>query len=155
MTYAIRSFSNKNNNEIIGRREPLKVHVRTINLNQTDGNFVSALPLENSIVVYGQSPNSSNSWFGQSQTVTDLGIYGEFSFPLDAKFDYVRRKIWVADTGNNRMIELDYNSNSVDFEITNILYPSALTINQSNGDIFVRGFSSSSDGVIYWMNKSG
>ena len=53
------------------------------------------------------------------------------------------------------MIELDYSSRSVDSEITNILYPSALTVNQSNGDIFVRGFSSASNGVIYWMNKSG
>lgn len=155
MTNAIKSFSNKNKTEIGGRRNLPKAYVRTVHLNQTDGNFVSSLPIKNSICVYGQSPNSSNSWFSGNKFLSNLYDFGSLNFPLDAKFDFVRRKIWVVDTGNNRVLQIDYNTFLVDYEVGDLSIPCAMTINQANGDIFVRGFVNNETGVIYWMNKSG
>lgn len=155
MTNAIKSFSNKYKVEIGGRRANPRAYVRSVNINQCDGNFVVARPLANDIVVYGQNPNKSNSWFINNQYISNLYDYGEFNFPSDAKFDFVRRKIWVADTGNNRVLQIDYNTFLVDFEITNLVFPCALAIDANNGDLFVRGFTDESTGVIYWLNQSG
>lgn len=155
MTNAIKSFNNKSKSLITGRSIDPKTYTRTIHVNQTDGNFVVANPNKNNILVYGQSPNVSNSWFGSNKTISNLYDFGALSFPTDAKFDFVRRKIWVADTGNNRVLLIDHNTSRVDFEVNGLNFPCAIAINQSDGDVFVRDFYDKDNGIIHWMNKSG
>ena len=148
MTNKIKSVDNRNKSIITSRNAVPNAYTRTININQADGNFVTTFPVENKVVVYGQSPNSANSFIGNSRTIEDLDAYGTFDFPIDAKFDFVNRKIWVADTGNNRLLSISYNNFLVDFEITNVIFPSAIVVNPNNGDIFVRGYSNITTGCI-------
>jgi hypothetical protein len=75
----------------------------------------------------------------------------------DARFDHVRRKIWIADTGNNRIIKLN-NSYDTDLILDDIVYyPYSIAVNFNNGAIFVKGYSNlaQTDGIIYYLKRSG
>jgi hypothetical protein len=79
-------------------------------------------------------------------------------YPLDAKFDFLRRKIWIADTGNNRVLKVNLNTSQVDLTIDeNISYPHALAVDFNTGDIFIKGYESSdmNNGAIFYYRKDG
>jgi DNA-binding beta-propeller fold protein YncE len=69
--------------------------------------------------------------------------------PHDARFDYIRRKIWIADTGNNQIVKIDMNTYKVDNLLKNkMLYPHAIAVNLNNGGVFVKGYSSYANQMI-------
>lgn len=128
--------------------------VQSININQTDGIFVTTEPLQDDgqIVVYPQSPNNENY---EIQTYKSMESYGTLNLPLDARFDYIRRKMFIADAGNSRVLKLNINNYEVENEVKDILIPHSIIPEINIGGFFVKAFSGVNTGVIHYYNANG
>lgn len=142
--------------EIITKRTVIPgEYCRSVSINQTDGNFVVTRPLDDSIVIYPQSPNTASTKIISSKYINNLQAFGYLNFPLDAKFDTLRRLIWVADTKNDRIIKIDYNDKSAKSEVIVSYFPHVIVVNENDGGIFVRGYSSEGVGFIKRLSFDG
>ena len=155
MSEVTRSIDLYHNEIIYGRDNNPGTYIRSVSLHQVDGNFVVTRPLKNDIVIYPQSPNRNTTSIGSPQIIDTLYSFGTFKFPLDAKVDYARNTIWVADTGNNRVLNINYKTLLPVFEIQNTIFPYVVTPNENTGGVFVRGFINTTDGIIYEFSNSG
>lgn len=161
MSENIRTVDLTDNTIITDRDVAVNVVVNSIDVNQTDGTYAAVEPFASDgsyngrVVIYPQSP------VPQVTTATILKTfdrYGSLYYPLDAKFDYLRRKIWIADTGNNRVLKVDLNTNQADMAIDeDIFYPHALAVDFNTGDIWIKGYESSNlrNGAIFQYKKNG
>ncbi len=154
MTNKIQSIDFLHDQIITSRTTSPGKYSRSVSINQTDGNFVVTYPLNNSLAIYPQSPNTTMGRVPLS-VVTDLGNFGTLSYPSDAKFDSVRGNIWVADMGNNRILSLNYASRLIDFEFKGVTFPYILCVNSNNGDVYARGFSDLNTGTIHIFSRNG
>ena len=144
-----------NSHEHIHSRDILaKSFVRSININQTDGSFVVTEPLEDNgkIIIYPQSPNNS---VYETKIYTSFDGYGNLYMPLDARFDFVRRKLWIADAGNQSIVKIDINNYSTDLSIDGIILPHSIVPEINLGGVFVKGFSGVNTGIINYYGKNG
>lgn len=146
---------------IAGRDISVDKSISSIDINQTDGSFSVVYPYdqdgqgEGSVVIYPQSLQSRDDDTVEFKT---FNIYGGLYSPLDARFDYIRRKLWILDTGNHRILRVDLKEKDVDFSIDDtIYYPHALAINFNNGGIFVKGYTNlnRNTSVIYYFRNNG
>jgi len=133
--------------------------INSIDINQATGDFITTIPSNNSVLIYAQSNNSfinSNNLMSNNQyTMTDLGVFGSLNYPLDARFDSIRGKLWIVDNGNNRIARINYSTLVADF-IQNINYPISLVININDGSAFIRSFNKLTNmGNITFYSYSG
>jgi len=130
------------------------VLVQSVNVNQIDGSFVVTEPLENNgqIIVYPQSPNNS---LYNTTTYTSFDGYGNLYMPLDARFDFTRSKLWIADAGNQSILKLETKKYSTDFFIDGIILPHSVVPEINLGGVFVKGFSGINTGIINYYGKNG
>ena len=119
--------------------------IRSIDVNQTDGTILVTYPqgsdgsYDGSVIVY---PQSSALQVNSGVEIQDLGSFGSLNYPNDAKFNYLRRKIWICDSGNHRIIKLNRDTQEVDISIEDkVYYPYALVVNFNDGSVFVRGYT--------------
>lgn len=128
--------------------------IQSININQTDGSFVVTQPLENNgqVIIYPQSPNNE---LYETKTYTSFDGYGDLYMPLDARFDFVRRKLWIADAGNQSILKLEINKYSTDLSIDGIILPHSIVPEINLGGVFVKGFSGINTGIINYYSKNG
>lgn len=158
MTVAIKSVNV--NQEIVLNNRTIYTSdwIRSININQITGDFIVTKPLLDggTILVYPQTPNHPElSLIGETKTIRSFSGYGNINYPLDAKYDYTRGKIWVADSGNNRVIKANENNFFGEFSIPNIDTPHSVVPNLNNGGVFIKAFSNSTTGVVYNYSSSG
>ena len=127
--------------------------VRSLNVNQTDGTFVTTEPLENGgqIVIYPQSPNNP---LYEIVTYQDFGPYGTISFPLDARFDDIRRRMWIADAGNETLIKVNIDNFSLENFITDVVIPHAVIPEVNLGGVFVKAFTDIDTGVVNYYSAN-
>ena len=83
--------------------------------------------------------------------------FGFLSSPQDARFDYVRRKIWIADAGLHKVIKIDQNSEEINLVLDSVgTFPYALASNLNNGGVFIKSYSRYSDiGAVYYYDIDG
>lgn len=130
--------------------------INSISTNQITGDFVVTNPYNNQIVIYPQSPNNpENTLLGSTKTLNSFSGYGYLSYPMDARFDSSRGKMWIADTGNGRVLRVDSFSFLADFAIANISLPHAIIPEVNMGGVFIKGFSNLTTGVVYYYSVSG
>jgi len=132
--------------------------VRSINIDQTNGNFVITKPLneEQPVVVYPQSPdNPSYSSIGEIKYLYSIPGFGFLDFVLDAKFDFSRGKLWMADAGNQRVLRVNSSTFRGEIAINNIVLPCAICPDLNNGGVFVRAFTDVDNGAIHYYSYSG
>lgn len=148
-------------NTAITDRDVSVVNAYAVDVNQSDGTYAIVEPYgadssyNGRVVIYPQSPVPETSAPTELKTFNRVG---SLLYPLDAKFDFLRRKIWIADTGNNRVLKVNLNTNQVDLTIdTVIIYPHALAVDLNTGDIFIKGYESSNmnNGAIFYYGKDG
>ena len=132
--------------------------VRSIHINQLTGDFAVAIPSFNSgkVVLYPPNPNTpSISLMGSIKTLSSFSGYGSLLMPLDAKFDNMRGKLWIADAGNRRVLRINVSSLLADFSLGNIDIPHAVVPNLNNGGIFIKAFASFNRGTVYYYSQTG
>ena len=130
-------------------------HVQSVNIYQTDGSFVTAEPFNNRIIWYPQNPNNvDNTTLGEWKEFSSFAGYGFLSLPMDAKFDYVRRILWIADAGNKRVLKVDVNSGTVLDVAANGYFCHSISVNINTGGIFVKSIKDANTGIIQHYNKS-
>jgi len=128
--------------------------VQSVNINQTDGSFVTTEPIENDgqIVVYPQSPNNP---LYNVNVYKEFAGYGTLSLPMDARFDGIRRKMWVADAGNSRALKMSINDYSMEVSIEDIILPHSVVPESNLGGVFIKAFSGINTGIVYYYSSNG
>ena len=130
-------------------------HIQSVNIYQTDGSFITTEPFNNRLVWYPQSPyNASNTLLGKWKTFESFSGYGFLSFPLDARFDYTRRILWIADSGNRRVLKVDIDSGKVINSVTNGYLPHSVIININNGGVFVKSIKDKNTGIVEYYDSN-
>lgn len=159
MSETIRTINLTNNTVISDRDITSNQSICAIDVNQVDGSYVVVEPYNSDgsyggrVVLYPQSLQSSNSIVFQT-----FNRVGSLYYPRDAKFDYIRRKIWICDTGNNRVLKLNMDTNQIDLSIDeNLIYPYAVAIDLNDGNIFIKGYQlyDLNYGSIRYCKKDG
>jgi hypothetical protein len=130
------------------------IHVQSVNIYQTDGSFVTTEPFENKVIWYPQNPNNvGNTLLGEWKIYTTFSGYGALLFPTDARFDYTRRVLWIADSGNKRVLKVDVNSGTVINSASNGYISNSLAININTGYIYVKSIKDENYGIIHSFNQ--
>ena len=166
MTETIRT-ANLNQDTIVVLRDIYHDNrANSLNIEQTSGGFVISYPFAsntqlNNVTIY---PPSSQLDINTPIIMTGFDQIGNLSLPSDARYDYVRRKIWIADTGNHRILKINEDTQVVDGLIrgdelypNKLLYPYAIAVNLNNGGIFVRGYTGENaefDAVFYFNSDT-
>ena len=120
-------------------KSPEDKFIRSISIMQTDGSFVVSYPFKNEVTWYPQSPNNPTaSSMQEIKTFTSFTNYGNLYFPLDAKVDYIRKNLYIADTGNSRVLKVDLTTGAVVNSYGNIAIPIAIAININTDEVFIR-----------------
>ena len=129
-------------------------HVQSVNIDQTNGSFIITEPIENKgqVVVYPQSPNNTLYYI---KTYKTFKGYGDLNLPLDARFDWTRRKLFISDAGNSRILKVDVNTFVVERETKEIILPHSIVPELNLGGVFVKAFSGINTGVIYYYASDG
>jgi len=146
---------NLNEKALIAGRQVVSVNYpRSVDVNTVDGSFLSTEPLLNdgSVIHYPQNPNNA---LYTTNTITNLPGYEALSFPLDAKFDTIRNKIWIADAGRSRIVSITSYDYSVIVTTENISIPYAVCPDTNTGGVFAIGFISTSQSRMTHINTDG
>ena len=135
--------------------------VSSVDADQVSGRYLLVQPFEadgsygGRVLIYPQSPQLE---INEIVELKEFDRFGSLYYPLDARFDYVRRKIWIADTGNHRVLKVDLDSEVAQLEVADtIYYPHAQAVDVNIGGVFVKGYTSSNreTGIVYYLKSNG
>jgi hypothetical protein len=130
-------------------------HVQSVNIYQTDGSFITSEPFNNRVVWYPQNPNNlSSSIITEWKIFTSFTGYGYLLYPMDARFDWARRILWIADSGNKRVLKVEANTGKAMDVAANGYFANSLAINLNNGDMYVKSIKDDSTGIIQQYNSN-
>jgi len=110
-----------------------------VDINRIDGSYLVVEPLNEDssyggrVVIYAQD--------GTITYYNTFNRVGSLYYPTDARFDYIRRKMWISDTGNDRVLKIDIATNNADINIEDLYYPHSIVVDVNTGDIFIKGYS--------------
>ena len=149
-----------NKNSSITSRDIIRLdEIKSVDVDQTSGKYVVSSPknesgtIDGEVTIYPQSPQLG---IDVPVILKDFEQVSSLYGPYDSRFDYVRRKLWIADTGNNRVLKINIDTRLVETIIPSIIYPHALAANINKGGVFVKAYSSFDDiGVVYSFSPSG
>lgn len=127
--------------------------INSLDVNQVTGEILITDLFLNRISIYPQSSKSIN----EQKNFYFFGSAGTLNQPNDAKFDYVRRKIWIADTGNDRILKISPDkTNDVEIIIDGLFEkPFALVADLNSGGCFIRAFLNSRKGLVIEFSSNG
>ena len=129
-------------------------YIRSVSILQTDGSFIVSYPFINEVVWYPQSPN--NPTVSEMQAIkifNSFTNYGNLNFPLDAKVDSYRKNVYIADAGNNRVLKVNLNTQSV-IHNYDISAPITVSLDLNTDSLFIRSIASSTSQLIsYYKNN--
>ena len=94
MSFKITNIDLNNFSYITGRdKYVIGQYIRSIDVDQINGNSIVTKPLEkpNNLTQYPQNPSNNNY---KINTITTIAGTSSINFPLDAKYDYIRNRIW-------------------------------------------------------------
>jgi len=160
MSKQIKFFDLENNVLMPLRSIDNDLFISSYDFDQTSGKFLVVEPYDEDgsqggrVVIYPQSPQLK---INEITILKTFNRYGSLYYPLDAKFDYVRRRIWIADTGNNRVLKVRIDPGTVSFEITGITYPHALAADLNIGGVLVKGYTGKTmqTGIVAHYKSNG
>lgn len=148
MTDSIKTFDTYHEELLTNRTKAVgNTFIKSLKINQINGFFIISKPLSNSVKIYNQNPNSTSTDTIFNE-ITSLNSETSLNTPMDAVFDWIRRKIWIADTGNNRIVRLNYDTLEMDLSFTVSYYPYSIEINENNGNLFIKCFDSAETGKL-------
>jgi len=138
----------------------LEGRVDSIDVNQIDGSIVTSESNVDGqylgrVTIY---PQNISPLFSDTVYITSVSRGGDLNYTLDSRFDYIRRKIWIADSGNHRVIKLNGDNYSTDVISDDLFYyPHSVAVNFNNGGVFVKAYNDlSMSGVsVYYLGSRG
>lgn len=131
-------------------------HVQSVNIYQTDGSFITTEPFNNRVLWYPQAPyNVGNTALGGWKIFESFAKYGYLNYPLDARFDYARRTLWIADSGNKKVAKVNIDSETVIKTIDNDYFSNSLAVNINNGNVYVKSIKDKSNGIVQQYGQDG
>jgi len=160
MSESVKSLDLNVNAAISGRDITSTRLVSSVDIEQTTGRYLLVQPYNadgsygGRILIY---PQSTQLGLESIIILEQFNYYGVLYYPYDARFDYIRNKLWIADTGNHRVLKVDLATYQVDMSIEDLYYPHALAINMNDGSVFVKGFSNMAlaNGTVYLFKRDG
>ena len=136
-----------NNDTVMSNRNVENIRtINSIDVNQVTGKYLVVEPYNadgsegGAIVIH---PQSTGIQVNETITLSNFQQTGDLYYPHDARFDWARGKIWIADTGNHRLIKVDANvenQGEIESLAEDILYPYALAVDFNNGGVFAKGY---------------
>lgn len=162
MTETIKTLDLEDN-EILSTRDVSVDRVPvSVDINQVTGEYLLTYPrdieglMDGDVIMYPQSPSNAIT---SPVTIKEFYQASSLYYPLDAKFDYVRGKIWIIDNvGDGRVIKIKKNSpKDVDVVVDDLLFPYAVVPNLNTGGCFVRAFEDDTRlyGIIHILKSNG
>lgn len=138
-------------------RNNVSSDIHSLSINQVSGDFAVTLAItDGAVVIHPQSLNHpTTSLIGGDITLTTFSGFGSLNSPLDAKFDTGHGKLWIADTGNSRVLKVDAYSQLAEFSIPNLNTPYAVCPNSNTGGVFIKDFYSNVVGIVSSYSTSG
>jgi len=131
---------------------------KSIDIAQTTGSYVIANPynedgtMGGNVTIY---PPSQAMDINYPLVLKSFRGTIDLYAPYDAKFDYIRKRLWIADTGNNRVLIYNTGTQLIETIIENqITYPHAIAVNLNTGGAFIKGYSGAY-GLVYGANVDG
>ena len=155
MSISIDAVNLKNQEKISYRTVPLTgIEIQSINIHQSEGYFVVTEPLNNGgqITVLPQSPNNPSY---EIKSYKEFNTYGSLLFPLDARYDFARRKLWIADAGNQKVVKLDSEKYTYDLSIVGLTLPHSVVPEINLGGVFIKTFTGINTGTVYYYDQVG
>ena len=152
----IKTIDLNSSSVITGRStDPEANRIRSFSMLQTDGSFVVSCPIINKVIWYPQSPNNPSYTLMQNIIeFTSFDDYGDLKWPMDAQVDSARRILYIVDSGNNNVLKIDLNAQTI-IKTYSINNPISVTVNPNTGDFFIRYIlSDSKHGIIYYKNDN-
>ena len=129
--------------------------MRSIDVNQSTGDFL-VCNTQGVVTFFPQSLyRQANSILGGEKILTTFSGFGSLKGVLDAKIDSARGKIWIADTGNNRVLKVDIYSLLAEYAIDNVLQPHCVCSEVNTGGVFIKGSYSATTGIVYHYTANG
>jgi DNA-binding beta-propeller fold protein YncE len=138
--------------------------VSSVDVDHTTGQVLITEPFHcagfmgGTVTLRSQAPNVQLWGMSNVSSLTFQSIPEHYNlyYPLDARVDYTHHKIWIADSGNNRVIKMDSVAESVEgiFEDQCVL-PVAVIPDVNNGGVFVRAYKNASTGCIIVLDSNG
>lgn len=134
--------------------------VRSIDVDQTSGKYAVTSPRDESGVLGGNvtiyPPSPALVDINIPVVIKDFRQVSSLNGPFDSRFDYVRRKLWIADAGNSRVLKVNIDTSEVETLVPNTTYPHAMAANVNRGGVFVKAYVGNSDvGVVYRFSSNG
>lgn len=159
MTETIHSIDINKDSSIITRMVDHLADIRSIDVDQTSGKYAVSSPrnesgaLGGSVTIYPQSPVLG---IDLPVVIRDFRQVDSLRGPYDSRFDYIRRKLWIADSGNDRVLKINIDTQDVETIITDIIYPHALAANVNEGGVFIKAYTNfDNTGVVYSYSSNG
>lgn len=123
-------------------------YMRSVQYDQMNGDAYFLIPFQES------SSNGGNAVITKmtraSQTISTFyltvdNIAINMFYVLDMKIDAPRRRLWVLDAGNQRIIRANLDTGAVEmtFSPLGLVTPSSMTIDSSNGKVYVHSLNAS------------
>jgi hypothetical protein len=160
MSETIRTVDLSNDTIITRRDVTSATRIVSLDINQTTGEYLVSRPFNldgtegGEVVVF---PQSSFMDIYQPVSIKNFSQISSLYYPLDARFDYTNNKIWIADTGNERILKIKKNNlTNVDAIARNIVFPHSLVVNLNNGGAFVKAYTdiSMTKGIVYSLESN-
>jgi len=160
MSETIKTLELVDNTVIADRDISVNGTIDAIDVNQVDG-AIMTVESDSDGEYLGQVtiyPQNLELAIEDPKVITSVSRGGDLNYTTDARFDHIRRKIWIADTGNQRVIKLDRDTYATDLILNDfIYYPHSIVVNFNIGGVFVKGYTnlSQTENVIYYLKRSG
>jgi len=159
VTEIIKSIDINEGSSISARDVIHDATVNSIDVDQTSGKYAVTSPnnedgtVGGNVIIYPQSPQLE---INVPVVIKDFRQVTSLRGPYDSRFDYVRRKLWIADTGNNRVLKINIDTEDVEVITDNIVYPHAIAANLNRGGAFVKAYKRfNTHGKVYHLGKNG
>jgi len=162
MTDYIKNINLNDNSILTLRNLTSDADISSIDINQVTGEYLLTKPLNTDGRIGG------NLWLCPASeqlsgvnTITIIKNFiqtGSLYYPYDARFDYARNKIWICDTGNDRVVKIDKNKlDIVDVIVDELIYPHAIAVNYNTGGIFIKAYNDIglNNGIVYSLKSDG
>lgn len=129
-------------------------YIRAVQFDQMTGNALFLVPFKESYSIggrYGVVTKYNRLARSESELILTIGgVKENIFYALDMKIDAPRRKVWILDAGNRRVLRANVDTGSVDriFSPVGMSTPCSMTVDISTGEAYVRCLNAATGALL-------